>query len=90
MAEWLGRGLQSLVQQFDSAPRLRFGCVAGALELAREREDPECDQGNRDPDEDERNGCRHEQRRYRGDERDDRQRSREEREAELSTHTPDQ
>ena len=22
MAEWLGRGLQSLVQQFDSAPRL--------------------------------------------------------------------
>ena len=68
MAEWLGRGLQSLVQQFDSAPRLdrlssrRLTARARRMsELSGERGATDGNQHGRDGDQTERDGCRDEE-----------------------------
>jgi hypothetical protein len=68
VAEWLGRGLQSLVQQFDSAPRLDRFLAAVAilggrkkLELARQYRAPDGDQNGRYGNQAERGGRRYEE-----------------------------
>jgi hypothetical protein len=68
VAEWLGRGLQSLVQQFDSAPRLHALSQSPAcsrrpekLELARERRASGRHQEARNSNQAKRNSCRHEE-----------------------------
>jgi hypothetical protein len=100
VAEWLGRGLQSLVQQFDSAPRLDFApernvseavhiaqsSALRSLELACEGKGADHNQDGRDPDERERRRRRYEERRDRSDDNDGRNGSKKKRESELSAH----